>query len=122
METIKEPKNWFLYIRKSTDEEGYQVLSVEAQITELKEFAQRENLEISEVFIEKKTAKIPGREIFNEMLSKIETSKILTGVLAWHPDRLSRNSIDGGRIIYLLDTGKLAGLRSEEHTSELQSR
>jgi len=111
MEQLKQPKNWFLYVRKSTDEEGYQVLSIEAQITELKEFAQRENLEISEVFIEKKTAKIPGREIFNEMLSKIETSKILTGVLAWHPDRLSRNSIDGGRIIYLLDTGKLAGLK-----------
>jgi len=112
METInKQPKNWFLYIRKSTDEEGYQVLSIEAQITELKEFAERENLEISEIFVEKKTAKVPGREIFNEMISKIETSKIPVGILAWHPDRLSRNSIDGGRIIYLLDTGKLAGLK-----------
>ena len=106
----KQLKNWLLYVRKSTDEEGYQVLSIEAQITELKEFAKRENLEISEVFIEKKTAKIPGREIFNGMISKIETSKIPIGILAWHPDRLSRNSIDGGRLIYLLDTGKLAGL------------
>lgn len=94
-----------MYVRKSTDEEGYQVLSIEPQIEELKEFAKRENLEISEIFIEKKTAKVPGREIFNEMLSKIETSKIPTGILALHPDRLSRNSIDGGRIIYLLDTG-----------------
>jgi DNA invertase Pin-like site-specific DNA recombinase len=112
MENInKQPKNWFLYIRKSTDEEGHQVLSIEAQVTELKEFAARENLEISEIFIEKKTAKIPGRGIFNEMVSKIETSKIPVGILAWHPDRLSRNSIDGGRIIYLLDTGKLAGLK-----------
>ena len=111
MEINKQPKNWFIYARKSTDEEGYQVLSIEAQITELKEFAERENLEISEIFIEKKTAKIPGREIFNETISKIETSKIPIGILAWHPDRLSRNSIDGGRIIYLLDTGKLAGLK-----------
>jgi len=111
MELNKQPQNWFLYVRKSTDEEGYQVLSIEAQITELKEFAERENLEISEIFIEKKTAKIPGREIFNEMISKIETSKIPVGILAWHPDRLSRNSIDGGRIIYLLDTRKLAGLK-----------
>lgn len=111
MEQLEQPKNWFLYVRKSTDEEGYQVLSIEAQITELKEFAERENLEISEVFIEKKIAKIPGRDIFNEMLSKIETSKLPVGILAWHPDRLSRNSIDGGRIIYLLDTGKLAGLK-----------
>jgi len=111
MEQLKQPKNWFLYVRKSTDEEGYQVLSIESQIEELKQFAERENLEISEIFIEKKTAKVPGREIFNEMVSKIETSKIPVGILAWHPDRLSRNSIDGGRIIYLLDTGKLAGLK-----------
>ena len=111
MEQLKQPKNWFLYVRKSTDEEGYQVLSIESQVEELKEFAERENLEISEIFIEKKTAKTPGREIFNEMISKIETFKIPIGVLAWHPDRLSRNSIDGGRIIYLLDIGKLAGLK-----------
>jgi len=107
----KQPKNWFLYVRKSTDEEGYQVLSIESQITELKEFAKRENLEISEIFIEKKTAKVPAREIFNEMISRIETAKIPIGILAWHPDRLSRNSIDGGRIIYLLDIGKLADLK-----------
>ena len=112
MERInKQPKNWFLYVRKSTDEEGYQALSIESQIEELKESAERENLEISEIFIEKRTAKIPCREIFNEMISKIESSKIPTGILAWHPDRLSRNSIDGGRIIYLLDTGKLASLK-----------
>ena len=86
-------------------------MSIEAQITELKEFAERESLEVSEIFIEKKTAKIPGREVFNEMVSRIETSKIPVGILAWHPDRLSRNSIDGGRIIYLLDTGKLADLK-----------
>ena len=107
----KQPQIWFLYVRKSTDEEGYQVLSIESQITELKEFAKRESLEISEIFIEKKTAKIPGREIFNEMVSRIEISKFPVGILAWHPDRLSRNSIDGGRVIYLLDTGKLAGLK-----------
>ena len=112
METIsKQPKNWFLYVRKSTDEEGYQVLSIESQLEELKEFAKRENLEISEIFIEKKTAKVPDREIFNEMISRIEASKFPIGILAWHPDRLSRNSIDGGRIIYFLDTGKLAGLK-----------
>ena len=27
------------------------------------------------------------------------------------PDRLARNSVDGGRIIYLVDTGKIVSLR-----------
>ena len=34
------------------------------------------------------------------------------GILAWHPDRLARNSIDGGRVIFLIDTGKIKALKS----------
>ena len=33
------------------------------------------------------------------------------GILAWHPDRLARNSIDGGRIIYAVDTARIVSLR-----------
>ena len=33
------------------------------------------------------------------------------GILAWHPDRLARNSVDGGRIIYAVDTTKIVSLR-----------
>ncbi len=102
---------WFLYVRKSTDEEDRQVMSIDAQIFELKEFAEKEGLEISEKFIEKQSAKIPGRPVFNSMLAKIGQTNEPVGILAWHPDRLSRNSIDGGNLIYLLDTGKLAGLK-----------
>jgi len=43
---------YFLYIRKSTDEDDRQVLSLEAQETELKEFALRENLLIAATFRE----------------------------------------------------------------------
>ena len=39
---------YYIYIRKSTDEEDRQVLSLEAQMTELREFAEREKLEIIE--------------------------------------------------------------------------
>ena len=60
---------FFLYARKSTDEPDRQILSIESQIDELKEFAQREQLEIVETFIESQTAKEPGRPIFNNMLS-----------------------------------------------------
>ena len=84
--------------------------SIEDQIAELRAYAKQEGLTITEVFIEKQSAKIPGRPIFNEMLNKIEQGEA-NGILAWHADRLARNSVDGGRIIYLLDTGKLASLK-----------
>ncbi|MDO8555284.1 MAG: recombinase family protein [bacterium] len=101
---------FFLYARKSTDEPDRQILSIEAQITELKEFAVKEQLNIVQTFIESQTAKEPGRPIFNDMVSQIEKGKA-EGILAWHPDRLARNSVDGGRIIFLLDIGKIQALK-----------
>lgn len=35
---------------------------------------------------------------------------IQDGILAWHPDRLARNSVDGGEIVYLVDTGAITRL------------
>ncbi len=102
-------QKFFLYARKSTDVEDKQVLSIEAQLTELREYAKRENIEISAELVEKQSAKVPGRPIFNKLLDDIE--KFGGNILAWHPDRLARNSVDGGRVIYLLDTGKLASLK-----------
>jgi site-specific DNA recombinase len=101
---------YFLYARKSTDEAYRQVLSIEAQLCEVRELARREDLEIVKEFVESKTAKLPGRPLFNQMLDEIEAGKA-QGILAWHPDRLARNSIDGGRIIYLVDTGAIRDLR-----------
>ena len=75
---------YFLYARKSTDEPDRQILSIEAQITELKEFAERESLNIVKEFVESQTAKIPGRPIFNEMIKRIESGEA-SGILAWHP-------------------------------------
>ena len=108
---ISNGVKYLIYTRKSTEDEERQVMSIEAQIAELHEFAKRENLEIAETFIESKSAKAPGREVFNEMIDKIKNNKEPIGILAWHPDRLARNSIDGGQIIYLIDTGKIISLR-----------
>ena len=78
---------YYLYARKSTDDEDRQILSIESQLNELREFAKRENLFIMEEFIETKTAKKPGRAVFNEMMTKINEGKEPLGLLAWHPDR-----------------------------------
>lgn len=74
----------------------------------MRAFAKQSNLNIVETFIGKQSAKIPGRPIFGEMLTGIERGEA-NGILAWHP--LARNSVDGGKIIYLLDTGKLQSLK-----------
>jgi len=101
---------YYLYVRKSTDDEDRQVLSIEAQLEELREYAKKENLFVYEELVEAKTAKGPGRPIFNAMLSSIEKGEA-EGILAWHPDRLARNSVDGDRIIYLLDKGIIKDLK-----------
>src|ERR1035437_9753900 len=100
----------FLYARKSTDVEDKQVLSIDAQINESREFAAREGIKIVAELIEKQSAKSPGRPVFDAMLERLEAGEA-DGILAWHPDRLARNSVDGGRIIYMLDMGKIKTLK-----------
>ena len=101
---------YFIYCRKSSEDEERQILSIEAQLAELREFAKQNNLFVVKEYYENKTAKEPGREVFNFMVSEIEKSNA-SGILAWNPDRLARNSIDGGRVIYLVDTGKITSLK-----------
>ncbi|MDA0771323.1 MAG: recombinase family protein [Cyanobacteria bacterium] len=101
---------YFIYCRKSSDSEDRQMLSIEAQLQELRDYARKEKLEIVREFTESKTAKKPGREIFNEMISEIEAGKA-DGIVAWNPDRLARNSVDGGRIIYLIDEAVIKDLK-----------
>ena len=101
---------YILYARKSTDVEDKQVLSIEAQLAELRTYAKNEGLQIIDELVEKKSAKTPGRPIFGSMLKRIEAGEA-SGIVAWHPDRLARNSIDGGQIVYLLDQTHLQSLK-----------
>ena len=105
-------QKFFLYARKSTDVEDKQVLSIDAQLTELRTFAREQNLDVVEEFIEKQSAKVPGRPVFGQMLKRIERGEA-TGIVSWHPDRLARNSVDGGQIVYFLDIGALASIQKE---------
>ncbi len=103
-------QKYFIYARKSTDVEDKQVLSIEAQITELRKYAKDNQLTIADTIIEKKSAKVPGRPKFGSMLGRIEAGEA-SGIVAWHPDRLARNSVDGGQIVYLLDQTRLMSLK-----------
>jgi len=52
----------FIYCRKSSEDEERQVLSIEAQLHELREFAKQNGLFVVREYYESKTAKEPGRE------------------------------------------------------------
>ena len=102
---------YFLYARKSSEAEERQAMSIEAQLVELDLYAKREGINIADRFIESKSAKTPGRTEFNKMLEKMYSSKEPVGIISWHPDRLARNSVDGGQIIYLIDIQKICALK-----------
>jgi len=101
---IHKPIKYFLYARKSSEGEDKQVASIPSQIDELKRLAEERNLAVVNIFTEEKSAKAPGRPIFNEMLEAIQSGKA-NGIICWKLDRLARNPIDGGKINWMLQQG-----------------
>jgi site-specific DNA recombinase len=81
-------------------------LSIDAQIRELKEFAQKSNLYIVDILIESKSAHKPGREVFNNLLYRIQMGEA-NAILVWQINRLARNALDGGTVIWSMDQGKI---------------
>lgn len=101
-----------LYARKSSESEERQVLSIDSQIKEMLQLAEREGLEIVTMKRESHSAKETGqRPIFNEIIDELRQGKF-NGILTWAPDRISRNAGDLGRIVDLMDSGKLHEIRT----------
>ena len=92
---------YFIYCRKSSEAEDRQVLSIESQTRELEQLAEKLNLPIVEILNESMSAKAPGRPVFNEMMQRLYRGEA-AGIICWKLDRLARNSVDGGAIIWAI--------------------
>ncbi|MCI3133124.1 recombinase family protein [Phenylobacterium aquaticum] len=114
-------RRYFVYCRKSSEAEERQVQSIQSQQEELRRIFGDAALEIVDSFEEARSAKSPGRPVFEAMMARIERGEA-DGIIAWAPDRLARNSIDGGRIVYLLDLGTLRDLKFATYTFENNSQ
>lgn len=105
------PVRYFLYARKSSESEDKQVASVSSQVEELTTLAKQSGYNITATFTEEKSAKSPGRPVFDKMISEISAGKA-DGILCWKLDRLARNPVDGGTINWMLQRSVIRHIRA----------
>lgn len=111
-EITKDNLKYCLYARKSTEAEEKQALSIDSQIKEMKQIADREGLNIVEIRRESHSAKESGqRPIFEEILKDIDDG-IFNAIITWAPDRLSRNAGDLGKLVDRIDQKKLTQIKT----------
>ncbi len=106
---------YFLYARKSTDDDKRQVYSIPDQIAVMRQLAKQENLTIVAEFEESRTAKVPGRPIYNDMMRRIKEGEA-QGILSWKLNRIARNMQDGGEVAELLKQGVIQHVRTSQNS------
>ena len=110
--TLPEQLKYCLYTRKSSESDEKQALSIDSQIKEMLQLAQREGIEVVDIKRESHSAKDTGqRPVFNELIREIKEGRF-NAILAWHPDRLSRNAGDLGAIVDLMDQKLIVEVRT----------
>src|ERR1041384_1998530 len=111
------------YIRVSTTKQGEGV-SLEVQKDAIARYAERNQFQIGLWLEEMETAAKRGRPVFNQAMKLLRQGKH-KGIILHKLDRGARNLKDWAEIGELSDRGVEvhfdASVRSEEHTSELQS-
>jgi site-specific DNA recombinase len=101
-----------LYARKSSESEERQILSIDSQVKEMLQLAEREGLEIVDIRREAHSAKDSGqRPVFKEILEDLRREKF-NGIMAWDASRISRNAGDLGSVVDLMDQQLLLDIRT----------
>lgn len=105
-----------LYVRKSSEQDERQALSIEQQIKEMEVLAEHWGIKIIETRRESHSSKIAGtRPVFNKLIQDIRLG-YFNGIIAWAPDRLSRNAGDLDILVDLMDQHKLVEIRTHSQT------
>ncbi len=116
--TEQENKNlkYCLYARKSTESDERQAMSIDSQIKEMMEQANKDGLNIVEIRQESHSAKLSGaRPVFKQLISDIDKG-LFNAILTWAPDRLSRNAGDLGALVDLMDRKQLLHIKTYSQT------
>src|SRR5579859_2067373 len=104
------------YVRKSTEDQEKQALSIDAQKDKIRE--RFPDLTVIDIFEESKSAFEPGkRVVFQEVLDRLDAGEV-DGIIAWHPDRLSRNEVDASALTWRIRKGTLKDLKFANYTFE----
>ena len=111
------------YSRVSSHEQEQEGFSIPAQKDLLRDFAEKNNIEIVKEFSEAETAKDTGRHKFKEMLQYLKKNKDITTILVEKTDRLYRNFYDyieldvdkTGYTVCLVKEGTILTPKSSSH-------
>src|SRR5579872_6943285 len=95
---------YFAYIRVSTARQGEQGVSLEQQRDAITRYAQRNHMELAQVFEECETAARAGRPVFTQMIRQLKAGKA-RGVLIHKIDRSARNLKDWADLGEMIDRG-----------------
>ncbi len=110
-----------IYARVSSDEQQKEGFSIPAQIDLIKDYANKNDIEVVKIYEESQTAKQSGRVKFNEMISFLHASKDIKAILVEKTDRLYRNFKDYVEIgeddfvIHLVKENEIIGKKATSH-------
>lgn len=115
MDTTQELR-YCLYARKSSEQDERQAMSIDSQIKEMLDLAERDGLNIVKILKESHSAKDTGRRpMFNQLIKEIDHGEF-DAILVWDPSRLSRCAGDLGSLVDLMDRNKLIKIQTFSQT------
>ena len=118
-EIDRQKLRYALYARKSTQGDEKQASSIEDQVREcMDRISGPQGLNVVRIYEDKFSAKVADtRDAFKQLIQDIKSGKI-DGLIAWHPDRLSRNMKEAGTIIDFVDRDLIKDLQFPTFTFE----